>query len=332
MCSSKTALFLGHSIIITTHSYEALNIANNVLILHQGEQSFFGPPKEACVYFDSQNPETILSCLNDQTACQWKTSRFNTPIALENSTARNVFPSIPRKTFFWYWIALLFKAFFRDKGKLSALFLQPLIIGFLLSQIFSNQSSLWIIAFALILCGNWFALSISIREIVSEKELLTQEFRKGMPVFSLLRAKTTVSLIFALIQITLCYFCFMPFLDISPAPFSLLLIALTTLLPAIASGLFMSSLSKNAGQANAFLPLLIIPQVALTGALVPLDQMKLVGRAISTVIWSRYNQSALQNLFTLSPNSLFNIIIPLILAILIYIITLSVLYKLKKSK
>ena len=328
----KQLSFLGHSIIITTHSYEALNIANNVLILHQGEQSFFGPPKEACVYFDSQNPETILSCLNDQTACQWKTSRFNTPIALENSTARNVFPSIPRKTFFWYWIALLFKAFFRDKGKLSALFLQPLIIGFLLSQIFSNQSSLWIIAFALILCGNWFALSISIREIVSEKELLTQEFRKGMPVFSLLRAKTTVSLIFALIQITLCYFCFMPFLDISPAPFSLLLIALTTLLPAIASGLFMSSLSKNAGQANAFLPLLIIPQVALTGALVPLDQMKLVGRAISTVIWSRYNQSALQNLFTLTPNSLFNIIIPLILAILIYIITLSVLYKLKKSK
>jgi hypothetical protein len=111
----------------------------------------------------------------------------------------------------------------------------------------------------------------------------------------------------------------MPFLDISPAPFSLLLIALSTLLPAIASGLFMSSLSKNAGQANAFLPLLIIPQVALTGALVPLDQMETMGRAISTVIWSRYNQSALQNLFTLTPNSFFNILSQIIIYINIFI-------------
>jgi hypothetical protein len=94
----------------------------------------------------------------------------------------------------------------------------------------------------------------------------------------------------------------------------------------------MSTISKNAGQANAFLPLLIIPQVALTGALIPLDQMQTIGRAISTIIWSRYNQNALQNLFTQTPISSLNIIIPLIIAILIYIITLFMLYNLKKSK
>jgi ABC-type multidrug transport system ATPase subunit len=328
----KQLSFLGHSIIITTHSYEALDIANKVLILHQGEQSFFGSPKEACLYFNSENPSKILSCLNDETASQWKTSKHNTPLSLEQSNAENIFPSIYRKSFFFYWTSLLFKTFFRDKGKVSALILQPLIIGFLLSQIFSNQSSLWIIAFALILCGNWFALSISVREIVSEKDLLTQEFRKGMPVFSLLCAKSSVSLLFSFVQITLCYLCFGPFLEISPALIPLLLIALTTLLPAIASGLFMSTISKNAGQANAFLPLLIIPQVALTGALIPLDQMQTIGRAISTIIWSRYNQNALQNLFTQTPISSLNIIIPLIIAILIYIITLFMLYNLKKSK
>lgn len=328
----KQLSFLGHSIIITTHSYEALDIANKVLILHQGEQSFLGSPREACLYFNSESPSKILSSLNDQTASQWKTSKFNTPFALEHTNAENIFPTIPRKSFFGYWLILLLKSFFRDKGKVLALFLQPLIIGFLLSQIFSTYTSLWIIAFALILCGNWFALSISIREIVSEKELLIQEFRKGMPIFSLLNAKSTISLVFAFIQITLCYLCFAPFLGISLNPIHLLIIALTTLMPAISSGLFMSSLSKNPGQANAFLPLLIIPQVALTGALVPLDQMQSIGRAISSVIWSRYNQNALQNLFTSTPNSFFNIIIPLIIAILIYIITLFMLYKLKKSK
>lgn len=328
----KQLAFLGHTIIITTHSYEALDIANKVLVLHQGEQSFFGTPKEAYLYFNSESPSKILSSLNDQTASQWKTSNLSSLRAPEDSNAKKYFPTMARHFFFLYWIPLILKEWLRDKGKLAALFLQPLIIGFLLSQIFSNQSSLWIVAFALILCANWFALSISIREIVSEKELLIQEFRKGMPVFSLLSAKGTVSLLLAFIQIALCYLCFVPFLGISPPLLPLLIIGLTTLIPAIATGLCMSTISKNPGQANAFLPLFIIPQVALTGALVPLDQMQSAGRAISTIIWSRYNQNALQNLLTLKPSNLFNVIVPLIIAIVIYISTLLILYKLKKSK
>ena len=70
----------------------------------------------------------------------------------------------------------------------------------------------------------------------------------------------------------------------------------------------------------------------LNGCINPLDQMQTIGRAISTIIWSRYNQNALQNLFTQTPISSLNIIIPLIIAILIYIITLFMLYNLKKSK
>jgi hypothetical protein len=93
-----------------------------------------------------------------------------------------------------------------------------------------------------------------------------------------------------------------------------------------------STVSKNSGQANAYLPLLIIPQVALAGALVPIDQMGAIGQMISRVIWSKYNQSALQNLFTGNNAALFDILIPLGIALVFYIITLHLLYQLKKAK
>ena len=105
-----------------------------------------------------------------------------------------------------------------------------------------------------------------------------------------------------------------------------------TVTPAVAIGLLVSSLSKNSGQANAFLPLLIIPQVALAGALVPFDQMQQVGRWLSTIVWSRYNQSSLQNLLLERPDDVWNKLSALILALIFCIITAFILHRSKKAK
>jgi len=53
---------------------------------------------------------------------------------------------------------------------------------------------------------------------------------------------------------------------------------------------------------------------------------------ISRVIWSKYNQSALQNLFTGNNAALFDILIPLGIALVFYIIALHLLHQLKKAK
>ena len=97
-------------------------------------------------------------------------------------------------------------------------------------------------------------------------------------------------------------------------------------------GLFTSTLAKNTSQANAFLPLLIIPQVALAGALVPLDQMQEIGRALSSVIWSRYNQASFLNILLERKDDALNTILPLAIALGFYIITAILLHKLKKPR
>ena len=341
----KQLAFLGHTIILTTHSYEALQIANKVLVLHQGEEAFYGSVQNAYAHFNTTDPQTLLTSITQSKSAEWRAFRDASQNATreasrpaENSSNAQKNESkyffehtkLPRN--FAYTVRITAKQWFRDKGRIAALFLQPVIIGFLLSQIFSDQSSLWTVAFAVILCANWFALSLSIREIVQEKDILRDKFRRGVPALSTLTAKCTLPVFFTLLQTAIVYAFINMRLTVNP---SIALIAATfacIAIPATAVGLFTSTLAKNTSQANAFLPLLIIPQVALAGALVPLDQMQPIGRALSSIIWSRYNQASLLNILLERKDDVFNAIFALAIALAFYIVTVILLHKLKKPR
>lgn len=333
LCSHlKQLAFLGHTIILTTHSYEALHIANKVLVLHAGEQSFYGTPQAAYQFFKTNDPESILSGLNQDSSSIWKKSGSVSRDTVESRYEHIYFTHQKGKASFIYGISLMLRQWFRDKGKAFALLLQPFIIGFLFSQIFSKTSSLWTVSFAIILCANWFALSLSIREIVQEKDILQGEFRKGAKVIPYLAGKLALPTLAAFLQTAIVY-AFVAFrIPVHPAIPMLAIVFACTVTPAVAIGLLVSSLSKNSGQANAFLPLLIIPQVALAGALVPFDQMQQVGRWLSTIVWSRYNQSSLQNLLLERPDDVWNKLSALILALIFCIITAFILHRSKKAK
>ena len=334
----KQLAFLGHTIILTTHSYEALQIANKVLVLHQGEEAFYGTVQNAYAHFNTTDPQTLLTSITQSKSAEWRASQAAARNATSNASREASRDSkyffertkLPRN--FAYTVTITAKQWFRDKGRIAALFLQPVIIGFLLSQIFSDKSSLWTVAFAIILCANWFALSLSIREIVQEKDILRDKFRRGVSALSTLTSKFTLPVFFTLLQTAIVYAFISMRLTVSP---SIALIAATfacIAVPATAVGLFTSTLAKNTSQANAFLPLLIIPQVALAGALVPLDQMQPIGRALSSVIWSRYNQASLLNILLERKDDIFNSIFAIAIALAFYIVTVILLHKLKKPR
>lgn len=323
--------FLGHTIIFTTHSYKSLEIADKILTIHHGEQCFYGTPEEALIYFKTDRFENILPSLHNTSAVHWKHSEKKETVS-ESSQAVILFPELRQKKIFFYTISLLFTQLFRDKGRCSALFLQPFLIGFLLFQTFTPASSLWIVAFALILCANWFAFSHAIRELAGEKPLILEELRQGMKLFPVLSAKTIFPFILSFFQTIICFFCLAPWISLYPPLLSTFALFAVCLFPAVTLGLLTGALAKNSGQAGAFLPLLIIPQVALTGILAPIDQMRPFGRELSSLIWSRYIQSALQNLFIEIPVRFQELLVPLIQGFLFYILTLLILLKLKKAK
>jgi len=336
----KQLAFLGHTIILTTHSYEALQIANKVLVLHQGEEAFFGTVQNAYAHFNTTDPHSLLTSISQSNSAEWRASR---DALREDSRAEKAGNAKGRESKYFfertklprnfaYTVRITAKQWFRDKGRIAALFLQPVIIGFLLSQIFSDQSSLWTIAFAIILCANWFALSLSIREIVQEKDILCDKFRRGVSALSTLTAKCTLPVFFTLMQTAIVYAFISTRITVSP---NIAIIAATfacIAIPATTVGLFTSTIAKNTSQANAFLPLLIIPQVALAGALVPLDQMQPIGRALSCIIWSRYNQASLLNILLERKDDIFNTIFAIAIALAFYIVTAILLHKLKKPR
>ena len=337
----KQLAFLGHTIILTTHSYEALQIANKVLVLHQGEEAFFGTVQAAYTHFNTNDPQALLTSITQSKSTEWRASRTafqaaskaNEPLnGVKKNESKYYFERTKLPRNFAYTVRITAKQWFRDKGRIAALFVQPAIIGFLLSQIFSDQSSLWTVAFAIILCANWFALSLSIREIVQEKDILRDKFRRGVSALSTLTAKCTLPIFFTMMQTAIVY----AFISsrITPHPQIALIACVFACIavPATTVGLFTSTLSKNTSQANAFLPLLIIPQVALAGALVPLDQMQPIGRALSSVIWSRYNQASLLNILLERKDDVFNSIFALAIALAFYIVTAFLLHKLKKPR
>ena len=325
----KQLAFLGHTIILTTHSYEALQIANKVLVLHQGEEAFFGTVQAAYAHFNTNDPQALLTSISQSKAAAWRET-YKHEQKIRESKYYFERTRLPHN--FAYTVGITAKQWFRDKGRIAALFLQPAIIGFLLSQIFSEKSSSWTVAFAIILCANWFALSLSIREIVQEKEILRDKFRRGVSALSTLTAKFTLPVLFTLLQTAIVYAFINTRLTVSPN-FALIAASFAYIaIPATAVGLFTSTLAKNTSQANAFLPLLIIPQVALAGALVPLDQMQPIGRALSTVVWSRYNQASLLNILLERKDDILNTVFALAIALAFYIVSAILLNKLKKPR
>ncbi len=320
----------GHTVILTTHSYEALQISDKVLLIHQGKVGFYGTPEDAFHYFNAEDPEGILETLSDKTAENWRDSKLETAVDFPES-ARSYFPKVSHKNFFFSFFPVLFRQWFRDFGKLFSLILQPLIIGALLSMIFSNSSSLWVAAFALILCANWFALSLSVREIVQEKNLLLDEFRRGASPFAVITTKLIFTAFFAFLETGIVYAFIAKNIAVFPS-ILLFVILFCSVLPAASAGIFLSTFAKNPGQANAFLPLVILPQIALSGALVPFDQTSSIAQFLSHLIWTSYNQSALKALFTgLNPEH-FDIFIPAGIALLIYIISILALKIMKNAK
>ncbi len=293
----------GQTIILTTHEYSIVPHADKVLILHQGHLAFFGSPDQASQFFNVTEHQAILPKLESRTGEEWHgrfmRSRPGNP-ASRNTGALSTMPT-ERQAALPTILSRFYKGFWRDRGRLITTILQPVVIGIFLSLLFSGSSSMWVAAFALNLCANWFGMSGAIREIIQEKILAQQEFRQGTSPFQYLLGKWLGLFSLAFVQTFLCFMvlAWRVGLPVPGAVAQLYILGTlaSTLAPAIAAGLAASLFAKSPGQANATLPLLLIPQIMFAGALVPLDQMHPVGATLARVLWSSWNQTALQQLF-----------------------------------
>jgi hypothetical protein len=195
----------------------------------------------------------------------------------------------------YLWLTLRYlETKLNDKTYMVLLLVQAPIIAILIGLIFDRFTLS--VLFLMNLTSLWLGSSNAAREIVSELPIYQRERMYNLMLFPYLASKLTVQTGFAFIQVlsfVSILYLFYSKNDVSMENFFGTVVFLTFVaLSAVIVGLFLSSLVKNSEQAIALLPLLLIPQIILSGVIYPIDHNPII-EAISFLSLGRNGTSVL---------------------------------------
>jgi ABC-type multidrug transport system ATPase subunit len=272
----------GTTIIMVTHKPEDLNFVDRVMWLGTGGYlAYYGGKDKFLEYFKKENSINIYTELHKaENARIWYEKWFaNFDKKQEKpATISEVKSSYP---FFrqLYWLTYrYFKIKINDKGYMALLLAQAPIIACLIILIFDKLTLS--VLFMINLTAIWLGSSNAAREIVAELPIYHRERMYNLQLFPYVLSKLAVQIFFSVVQSFL--FVGILFLFYSNEnvhldyflPLTGTMILIST--AAVLMGLLLSALAKTSEQAIALLPLLLIPQLILSGVIYPIDHNKLI--------------------------------------------------------
>jgi ABC-type multidrug transport system ATPase subunit len=285
----------GHTILLTTHTLEQIDLCNRVFFVSSGSLVFSGTPQEMRVRFGSSNLSEVYekaraARTGPETAAGTGKLRA---AAGRKGPSQEVKLYKPKTVSFVKQLRLLslryWKICLRDVRTLLLMLLQAPLIALLLSFVFESGSSFLPLTFFFCISISviWMGGMNSVREISREWPLIEREFRIGLSPAAYLMSKCAVFCLLAVAQALIFGAC----LDMLFLGFSFTAQNVTLLCAACAAGsllgLCISGLSRNVNMAISFLPIIFIPQIFFSGILMPFDEMPAFGRVLSHLTVSR---------------------------------------------
>ncbi len=315
----------GQTIFCVTHATFNIHLCDKVLFLTEGGRlAFFGSPKEALVYFGTDDFAEIYRMINiDDSPEEWH-RRYNlSDLAAKyypqglvgNDKAHSINQVNTKESSIMQWINLTsryFKVMLRDRKNLLLLFLQPILIAtgvgllFLGGDVLDKSPYLpedLIITEEVIMAGDfdlvteridqevkriedvkvlllvtiitavWFGAANSVSEIVKENSIYKRERSVNLRIAPYLMSKAAVLSFICLVQ----SFIFITILWalVGLPNYILFVLAFFLIISASAMlGLAVSAFVANASTATSMLPLLLLPQIVLSGGLMPIDELE----------------------------------------------------------
>jgi hypothetical protein len=287
-----------------------------VFLARDGHLAFAGTPEEAKEHFAVEDLALVYQLLADRTSPPtWNAT------APEVALAPPARPYAPHPTVgpVRQWALLCSRSadvMLRNRLTLAVVLGSPALVTAMMATLFRpgafveqgpgavgpTQMVFWI-AFA----GFFFGITYGLLQIVGEMAVFRRERFAGLRVGAYVLSKVAVlTPVLALVSGTLLGV--LRVLDRLPALgwrtygalfFTLFLESVA----ALALGLLASAAVADAAQATLALPMLCFPQVLFAGAIVPVPQMALVGRAISYGMTTRWAFEALGRILPLDPSA-----------------------------
>jgi ABC-type multidrug transport system ATPase subunit/ABC-type multidrug transport system permease subunit len=303
-------------------SMQAYRLMDNVLYIAEGEQVYYGPAyPDSMLYFhpevkpNTPEAERILadpgSCMREimeakragepmeTFAARYRQSRYHEEYVAErrkNRGAVRVTKSSERKPprfSIRQWFTLCRRYFsirLKDRIGILVLMVQAPIIAILLDLVFVSQtggvmSRMQYMPYALFLLAVsaiWFGCSNAAREIVAEQAIYRRERMVNLSISAYVLSKFTVLGTLCLLQCVVLLAGTYFVLDFWGNPAFHLGILWLSSLAGVAMGLLLSALVRTTEASMATVPLLLIPQIILGGAIMPIDEM-------TTPVWGASN-------------------------------------------
>ncbi len=297
----------GKIIVLTTHAITAknFNIMTHLVVLTQGGKlAYFGPSKEACAYFGVNEPEEIFDELKKQENNAWK-EKYRKSSYFEKFVAQRADSvTIEKKgkgpekiqkqekdSAFAQFLTLTnryMKIKMRDVTNTVILLAQApivaLIISFVLNEADQRTQALLLLIVAAIFLGTQNAA----RELVSEQAIYKRERMVGLRITSYLFSKVVVLLIIGVIQAGLLTGITSGLVSFNMPIYEMFGLLTITASAATLMGLLLSASVRTNEAALGLVPIVVIPQIILSGGMVSYSKLSEVMQQIANATISRW--------------------------------------------
>jgi ABC transport system ATP-binding/permease protein len=293
----------GRTIVLVTHATSNINLCDRIAFLGFGGQlCYFGAPQEAATFFNitgdfadiynelEQGEDTVQGWAHrySQSAYYQKYVANHLSLNPTQSTILNPptqsKPSVVQQT--WLLMQRYGQLVWRDRVSLGlALITAPIGIGLITLAtrdkqplVLGAEADAGLAGFALkvlfvFTCAAiWVGLSGSLQEVVRERAIYARERLVNLGIPAYLGSKVGILGALAVVQtVLICLVVSIGFKspsgELMPWVLGLGVTSFLTLVTSFSLGLMVSSMVKNAAQANSALPLLLLPQIIFSGVL-----------------------------------------------------------------
>lgn len=301
------------TVICVTHTLENIDVCHQVILLHKGKLVYFGPPKEAASHFGVQRLSDVYDLLESSPADLWAekfrssayyhtyvlgrcthetTNEQTNPLTALNTVKRSRWlDGRQTGTLMRRYLDLIFA----DKKNLLILLLQAPLIAIIIGLVFNTDNGLPAeraeaeskIFFILVLSAIWFGTLNSARELVKELPIYLRERSVNLGIAPYLISKLLPLASLCLIQCALLMGIVSLMVSLPGSYLERVIALFMAAMAATCMGLAVSAFVDSNDKAVATAPILLIPQVVLSNAVVILSDAGLwVAKASIISFWA----------------------------------------------
>jgi ABC-type multidrug transport system ATPase subunit/pSer/pThr/pTyr-binding forkhead associated (FHA) protein len=277
------------TVAVVTHATRSLELCDQLIVMGAGGRLCFkGTPEKALEFFSVSHFDEIYDALN--TSRNWASAfaddqeQGSQPSLATHSAPRRRIDFREWRRDFAVFVRRQLRLLVRDRRNLGLVICQAPLLAIITVLLFRNDvfgndwrpAAAVQLLFLLVVIVIWLGAIGASRELVKERPIVSRERAAGVSSFPYLAAKVLIPTLVTIAQVIVLLsivFAFKPLHAGSAAYLNVFVVFVAVSFSAVTMGLAISAIASSESQASSFIPLALIPQLLLGGAIISVGRM-----------------------------------------------------------